>query len=127
MSKKLESVLLAEPHVPVMFPCRTLTRSEKDVGRTLQVAQPKALNLEKDSLAEPWIVGCFRICPVLLAIAASEHLDFCPVTVGAVKSPVPKNWRGINFHKLAGHSAYFYFLSAQGEGEGVRRDGVGFY
>ena len=58
-AKDLESALLAEPHVAVMFSCRTLTRSAKVSCRTLQIAEPKALNLEKDYLAEPWNVGSF--------------------------------------------------------------------
>ena len=61
----LESILLAEPHVAVMLSCRTLTRSAKVCRRTLQVAEPKALNLEKGCLAEPWNVGSFRICPLI--------------------------------------------------------------
>ena len=92
-AKNLESVLLAQHHVAVMFSCRTLTRSEKVCCRTLQVAERKALNLEKDYLAEPWI------CQGLLAVAASEFLDCCPATVDAEKTHVPKNWWGINFHK----------------------------
>ena len=44
-AKNLESVLLTELHVAV------------------QIAEPKALNLEKDYLAGPWNVGSFRICP----------------------------------------------------------------
>ena len=60
-AKNLESVLLAETHVAVVFSCRTLTRSVKVSCRTLQIAEPKALNLEKDYLAEPWNVGSFRV------------------------------------------------------------------
>ena len=41
-AKTLESALLAEPHVAVMSPCRTLTRSAKVSCRTLQIAEPKA-------------------------------------------------------------------------------------
>ena len=63
-AKSLESVLLAEPHVAVMLSCRTLTRSAKESCRALQIAEPKALNLEKDYLAEPWNVGSFRVCPL---------------------------------------------------------------
>ena len=48
-----------------MFSCRTLTRSAIVSCRTLQIAEPKALNLEKDYLAEPWNSGSFRICPIL--------------------------------------------------------------
>ena len=62
-AKNLESALLAEPHVAVMFPCRTLTRSAKVSCRTLQIAEPKALNLEKDYLAEPWNAVSFRKRP----------------------------------------------------------------
>ena len=65
-AKNLESALLAEPHVAVMFPCRTLTRSAKASCRTLRIAEPKALNLEKDYLAEPWNAGSFRKCPQAL-------------------------------------------------------------
>ena len=32
--------------------------------RTLQIAEPRALNLEKDYLAEPWNAGSFRKCPI---------------------------------------------------------------
>ena len=63
-AENLESALLAEPHVAVMFSCRTLTRTAKVSCRTLQIAKPKALNLEKDHLAEPWNGGSFRICPL---------------------------------------------------------------
>ena len=38
-AKNLESVLLAEPHVAVMFSFRTLTRSAKGSCRTLQIAE----------------------------------------------------------------------------------------
>ena len=31
--------------------------------RTLQIAEPKALKLEKDYLAKRWNVGSFCICP----------------------------------------------------------------
>ena len=62
-AKNLESELLAEPHVAVMFSCRTLTRSAKVSCRTLQIAEPKALNSEKDYLAEPWNAGSFAKCP----------------------------------------------------------------
>ena len=51
-AKNSESALLAEPHGAVMFSCRTL-----------EIAEPKALSLEKDHLAEPWNGGSFRICP----------------------------------------------------------------
>ena len=66
-AENLESALLAEPHVAVMFSCRTLTRSVKVSCRTLQIAEPKALNLEKDYLVEPWNAGSVRICPLALA------------------------------------------------------------
>ena len=49
-AKSSESALLAEPHGAVMFPCRTLTFSAKVSCRTLEIAEPKALNLEKDNL-----------------------------------------------------------------------------
>ena len=62
-AKNFESAFLAEPHVAVMFSCRTLTRSAMVSSRTLQVAEPKALNLKKDYLAEPWNAGSFRTCP----------------------------------------------------------------
>ena len=62
-AKNLESALLAEPHVAVMFSFRTLTRSAKVSCRTLRLAEPKALNAEKDYLAEPWNAGSFRKCP----------------------------------------------------------------
>ena len=64
-AKNLESVLLAEPQLAVMFPCRTLTRSAKVSCRTLRLAEPKALNSEKDYLAEPWNAGSFRKCPTM--------------------------------------------------------------
>ena len=32
------------------------------------IAEPKALKLEKDHLAEPWNVGSFRKYPVLLVV-----------------------------------------------------------
>ena len=70
-AKNSESALLAKFHVAVMFPCRTLTtRSVKVCCRTLQIAEPKALNVEKDYLAEPWNVGPFgfaqlTLCPGL--------------------------------------------------------------
>ena len=57
--KNLESVLLAEPYVDVMFSCRTLTCSAKVCCRTLQIAVPKALHVEKDYPAEPANVGSF--------------------------------------------------------------------
>ena len=59
-AKNLESVLLAEPNVAVIFSCRTLTRSAKVSCRTLQIAEPQALNSEKDYLAEPWNEGPFE-------------------------------------------------------------------
>ena len=46
-SPMLQSCSLAEP----------LTPSAKVSCRTLQIAEPKALNLEKDYLAEPWNAG----------------------------------------------------------------------
>ena len=64
-AKNSESALLAEPHGAVMFSCRTLTFSAKVSCRTLEIAEPKALSLEKDHLAEPWNGGSFRICPSL--------------------------------------------------------------
>ena len=63
-AKNPESALLAEPHGAVMFSCRTLTFSAKVSCRTLEIAEPKALSLEKDHLAEPWNGGSFRICPI---------------------------------------------------------------
>ena len=62
-TKSLESVLLTEPHIAVMFSFRTLTDSVKVSSRTLQIVEPKALNLEKGYLAELWSVGSFRKCP----------------------------------------------------------------
>ena len=62
-AKTLEGALLAEPHVAVMFPCRTLTRSAKVSCRTVKIAEPKAMNSEKDHPAEPWNAGSFRKCP----------------------------------------------------------------
>ena len=59
-AKKLETVLVAEHHVAVMFSCRTFTCSAKVSCRTLQIAEPKALNLEKDYLAEAWNARSFR-------------------------------------------------------------------
>ena len=50
-SQNLESMLLAEPHVAVMFSCRTLTRLAEICCRTLQTAEPEALNLEKGFLS----------------------------------------------------------------------------
>ena len=64
-AKTLESALLAELHVAVVSPCRTLSRSAKVSCRTLQIAEPKALNTKKDHLAEPWNAGSFRKCPQL--------------------------------------------------------------
>ena len=64
-AKNLENVLLAEPRLAVMFPCRTLTRSAKVSCRALQIAEPKALNSEKDHLAEPWNAGSFQKCPYM--------------------------------------------------------------
>ena len=64
-AKNSESALLAEPHGAVMFSCRTLTFSAKVSCRTLEIAEPKALNLEKDNLAEPWNAGSFRVCPLM--------------------------------------------------------------
>ena len=46
-AENVESAYLAEPHVAVMFSCRTLTRSAKVSCRTLQIAEPKAPNSEK--------------------------------------------------------------------------------
>ena len=43
-----------------MFSCRTLTHSAMVSCRTLQIAEPKALNLEKDDLAEPGMGGSNR-------------------------------------------------------------------
>ena len=62
-AKNSEIALLAEPHGAVMFSCRTSTFSAKVSCRTLEIAEPKALNLEKDNLAEPWNAGSFRVCP----------------------------------------------------------------
>ena len=59
-AKNLENVFLAEPCIAVMFPCRTLTRSEKISCRTLKIAEPKALHLEKDYLAKPWNAESFE-------------------------------------------------------------------
>ena len=70
-----ESALLAEPHGAVMFfffLCRTLTFAAKVSCRTLEIAEPNALNLEKDNLAEPWNVGSFRVCPLSLAFFAPQ-------------------------------------------------------
>ena len=67
----LESVLLAETRVAVMFSCRTLARSAKVSCRTLQVAEPKVQNLKKDHLAELWNVGSFRTCPIMSPILKS--------------------------------------------------------
>ena len=79
--KNLESVLLAEPHVAVMFCCRTLIHSEKVSCRTLQIAEPKALNLEKDCLAEPWNVGSFEVCPSLsLSLSLEGFRNKHPLT-----------------------------------------------
>ena len=77
-AKNLESVLLAEPHVAVivMFFCRTLIRSAKVSCRTLQIAEPKALNSEKDYLAERWNAGSFRICPKSSTISTVHHKKF---------------------------------------------------
>ena len=80
-AKNLESVLLAEPQLAVMFPCRTLTRSAKVSCRTLQNAEPKALNSEKDYLAEPRNAGSFRKCPMLMRAAKTTtmgHKTFLP-------------------------------------------------
>ena len=65
-AKNSESALLAEPHGAVMFSCRTLTFSAKVSYRTFEIAEPKALNLEKDNLTEPWNAGSFRVCPKVL-------------------------------------------------------------
>ena len=46
-------VLLAETHGAVMLSCRTLACSAKVHCRTLQIAEPEALKLENDYLAEP--------------------------------------------------------------------------
>ena len=62
-AKNLESALLAEPHFALMFSCRTLTRSAKVSCQTLRIAEPKALNSERDYLAEPRNAGSFRKCP----------------------------------------------------------------
>ena len=62
-AKNSESVLLAEPHVSVMFSCQTLTLSAGVSCRTLQIAESKTLKLEKDYLAEPWNAASFRKCP----------------------------------------------------------------
>ena len=51
-AKNLESAPLAEPHIALIFSCRTLTRSEKVSCRTLRIAEPKPLKSEKDYLAE---------------------------------------------------------------------------
>ena len=75
-AKNLESALLAEPHVAVMFSCRTLTRSANVSCRSLQIAEPKALKLEKAYLAEPWNAGSFRICPFSTDLEAIR-LPFC--------------------------------------------------
>ena len=71
-AKNSESTLLAEPHGAVMFSCRTLTFSAKVSCRTLEIAEPKALNLEKDNLAETWNAGSFRVCPFFLGSEARE-------------------------------------------------------
>ena len=72
--QNLESAPLAEPHVAVMFSCRTLTRSAKVSCRTLRIAEPKALNSEKDYLAEPWNAGSSRKCPDNKAMKSGEFL-----------------------------------------------------
>ena len=76
--RNLESVLLAEPHVAVVLSCRTLTRSAKVSCRTLQVAEPKVLHLEKDHLAEPWNAGSFRKCPSFLSVLC--RINCCNLT-----------------------------------------------
>ena len=75
-AKTLESALLAEPHVAVILSCRTLTPSAKVSCRTLQIAEPKALNLEKDYLAEPSTAGSFRICPFLEGVLEGARKVF---------------------------------------------------
>ena len=77
-AKNLEGVLLAEPRFPVMLSCQTLTRSAKVCGQALQTAQPKALDLEKDHLAEPWNVGSFRLCPQQAEPSKMMSLPFVP-------------------------------------------------
>ena len=52
-AKNLQCILLAKPHVAVMFSFRTLTRSAKVCFRTLQIPEPKAMNLEKACLGGP--------------------------------------------------------------------------
>ena len=74
-AKNLESAHLTEPHVVVMFSCRTLTRSAMVSRRNLQIAEPKALNLKKDYLAEPWNAGSFRSCPLKAMEGAGAALQ----------------------------------------------------
>ena len=75
-AKNSESALLAEPHGAVMFSCRTLTFSAKVSCRTLEIAEPKALSLEKDHLAEPWNGGSFHLCPKKSLLESLRGINF---------------------------------------------------
>ena len=43
--------------------------------QTLQIPEPKALNLQKDHLAEHWNVASFRICPLQLFMPKSPESE----------------------------------------------------
>ena len=75
-AKNLESVLLSEPTCCGHVSCRTLTHSAKVCCRTFQIAEPKVLSFEKDSLAKPWNVGPLRIYPVLFFLRFVELQAF---------------------------------------------------
>ena len=101
-SKNSESALLAEPHGAAMFSCRTLTLSAKVSCRTLEIAKPKALNLEKENLAEPWNAGSFRVCQVqflahifghkaILAGRARVCAGMCVCVCASLEAPRSRN------------------------------------
>ena len=59
-AKNLESILLAEPHIAVMFSSRTLTRSAKVADKTLQIAEPKPWMRRRILLPNPGMPGPFE-------------------------------------------------------------------
>ena len=83
-AKNLESAPLAEPHfcshvlLPNLHPMVSC--------RTLRIAEPTALNSDKDYLAEPSNAGSFRKCPLFLRFATIRCMKCLGEGSGGVKS-----------------------------------------
>ena len=107
----LKSIPLAKPRVAVMFSCRTLTRSAKSCCRTLHIAEPKALNVEKDQLPNPGMWGSLRKCPQQLPVPRAQLSNEKSSESSGL------NWRRTKVQQLtckmgwlfSSHSHLFYF------------------